>query len=91
MKAAETRAMENGLDEAIHFARMIWEIYEGKVNLKAPGQIEVEAVTDNKSLWKNEKCNPNIKNRRIQKQKQENKQENKKKKRKFIFISWEKI
>jgi hypothetical protein len=53
VKAAETRAMENGLDEAIHFARMISEIYEGKVNLKTPKQIKVEAVMDNKSLWEN--------------------------------------
>ena len=45
--------MENGLDEAIHFARMISEIYEGKVDLKSPAQIEVEAATDNKSLWEN--------------------------------------
>ena len=53
VKAAETRSLENGLDEAVHFARMIKEIYEGKVNLKSPGQIEVEAMTDNKGLWEN--------------------------------------
>ena len=52
-KAAETQFLENGLDEAGHFARMIKEIYEGKVNLKSPGQIEVEAMTDNKGLWEN--------------------------------------
>ena len=51
VKAAETRAMENGLDEAVHYARMIKEIYDGKVDLKNPEQIVVEAVTDNKSLW----------------------------------------
>ena len=33
VKGAETRALENGLDEAIHFARMVKEIYEGEVNL----------------------------------------------------------
>ena len=27
------------------------EIYSGKVNLKDPKQIPVEAVTDSKSLW----------------------------------------
>ena len=43
--------MENGLDEAVYYARMIKEIYDGKVNLKNPEQIVVEAVTDNKSLW----------------------------------------
>lgn len=53
VKGAETRAMENGLDEAIHFARMVKEIYDGEVNLKHPKQIKVEAVTDNKSLWEN--------------------------------------
>ena len=53
VKAAETRALENGLDEAIHFARMVTEIYDGAVNLKAPKQIEVAALTDNKGLWDN--------------------------------------
>ena len=53
MKGAETRALENGLDEAIHFARMVKEIYEGEVNLKYPKQIEVNALTDNKGLWEN--------------------------------------
>ena len=50
VKGAETRALENGLDESIHFARMIQEIYSGKINLKAPQQIPVRAATDNKSL-----------------------------------------
>ena len=45
--------MENGLDEAIHFARMTEEIYEGVVNLKEPKQINVEARTDNQGLWDN--------------------------------------
>ena len=53
VKGAETRALENGLDEAIHFARMVTEIYEGGVNLKNPKQIEVIALTDNKGLWEN--------------------------------------
>ena len=53
VKAAETRALENGLDEAIHFARMISEIYLGHVSLKDPAQIDIEAITDNKSLWEN--------------------------------------
>ena len=53
MKGAETRALENGLDESIHFARMFTEIYEGAVNLRSPKQIPVRAATDNKSLWEN--------------------------------------
>ena len=32
---------------------MIKEIYDGRVNLKDPKQIKVEAVTDNKGLWEN--------------------------------------
>jgi hypothetical protein len=53
VKGAETRALENGLDEAVHYARMIKEIFEGEVNLKKPKQINVEALTDNKGLWEN--------------------------------------
>ena len=53
VEGAETRAMENGLDESIYFARMFAEIYAGKVNLKKPRQIPVKAVTDNKGLWEN--------------------------------------
>ena len=53
VKGAETRALESGLDEAVHFARMVYEIYDGKVNLKKSKQINVEAKTDNKSLWEN--------------------------------------
>ena len=53
VKGAETRSLEDGLDEAIHFARMTKEIYDGVVNLKEPKQIEVEALTDNQGLWEN--------------------------------------
>ena len=53
VKGAETRSLENGLDEAIHFSRMIREIYDGVVNLKQPKQIEVIALTDNKGLSEN--------------------------------------
>ena len=53
MKGAETRALESGLDEAVHFARIVREIYDGKVNLKQPKQIDVNALTDNKGLWEN--------------------------------------
>ena len=53
VKAAETRSLEDGVDEAVHFARMVAEIYDGKVDLKQPRQIPVEAKTDNKSLWEN--------------------------------------
>ena len=51
VKGAETRALESGLDEAVHFARIVREIYDGKVNLKQPKQIDVNALTDNKGLW----------------------------------------
>ena len=53
VKGAETRSLETGLDEAIHFARMVKEIYDGKVDLKNPKQVKVEALTDNKGLWEN--------------------------------------
>jgi len=53
VKGAETRSLEDGLDEAIHFARMTREIYDDVVNLKDPKQIEVEALTDNQGLWEN--------------------------------------
>ena len=53
VKGAETRALESGLDEAVNFARMVREIYDGEYNLKHPKQITVEAKTDNKSLWEN--------------------------------------
>ena len=45
--------MESGLDEAVHYARMVEEIYSGKVDLKHPKQIDVKALTDNKGLWEN--------------------------------------
>ena len=53
VKAAETRSLEDGLDEAVHYARMVTEIYSGKIDLKNPEQISVEAKTDNKGLWDN--------------------------------------
>ena len=53
VRGAETRALENGIDESIYFARMIHEIYSGKVDLKNPKQIQVKTATDNKSLWEN--------------------------------------
>ena len=53
VKGAETRSLETGLDEAIHFARMVKEIYDGKVDLKSPKQVQVDALTDNKGLWEN--------------------------------------
>ena len=51
VKSAETRSLDDGLDDAIHIARIIKEIYEGKINLKEPSQIPVIAKTDSKSLW----------------------------------------
>jgi hypothetical protein len=53
VKAAETRALENGLDEAVHFARIVNEIFTGAVDLKNPKQVDVTALTDNKGLWEN--------------------------------------
>ena len=53
VKGAETRALENGLDEAIHYARMVTEIFAGAVDLKNPKQVDVVALTDNKGLWEN--------------------------------------
>ena len=51
VEGAETRAMEDALDEAVHLARLIQEIYTGKIDLRNPGQLPVVAVTDCKSLW----------------------------------------
>ena len=53
VKAAETRALEEALDDAVNTARMIKEIYSGKINLKSPDQIPIKAFTDSKSLWEN--------------------------------------
>ena len=51
VKAAETRALEEAIDEAVNTARVVKEVYTGKINLKNPDQIPVEALTDSKSLW----------------------------------------
>ena len=51
VKAAETRALEDGLDEAINAGRIIKEIYNGKIDLKDPEQIPVDAFIDSKSLY----------------------------------------
>ena len=50
-KAAETRALEEAIDDAINIARTIKEIYTGQVYLKEPQQIPVNAFSDSKSLW----------------------------------------
>ena len=50
-KGAETRALEDALDDAVNTARIIKEIYNGKIDLKNPAQIPVIAYTDSKSLW----------------------------------------
>ena len=50
-KAAETRALEEAVDDAINTARVIKEIYSGQVDLRSPAQIPVQAFTDSKSLW----------------------------------------
>ena len=51
VKSAETRALEEAVDDAINTARLVKEIYTGKIDLKSPDQIPVEAFTDSKSLW----------------------------------------
>ena len=51
VKSAETRALEDGLDDAVHTARLVHETYKGAINLKEPEQIPVIAKTDSKSLW----------------------------------------
>ena len=51
VKSAETRALEEAIDDAVNVARLISEIYIGKVDLKSPQQIPVLAMTDSKSLW----------------------------------------
>ena len=51
VKSAETRALEEAIDDAVNIARLIAEVYNGKVNLKDPAQLPVEGFTDSKSLW----------------------------------------
>ena len=51
VKSAETRALEEALDDGVNIARLVAEIYNGKINLKEPAQLPVEAFTDSKSLW----------------------------------------
>ena len=53
VKGAETRALESGLDEAVHFARMLKEVLDGEADLKNPKQVDVVAATDNRGLWEN--------------------------------------
>ena len=51
VKSAETRALEEAIDDGVNVARLLVEVYTGQVNLKDPEQIPVEALTDSKSLW----------------------------------------
>ena len=53
VKTAETRVLDEGLDEAVHIARIIKEIYNGNINLRQPDQLPVIAKTDSKSVWEN--------------------------------------
>ena len=46
-KSAETRSLEKGLEDSIYLAKIVHEIYTGKVNY---GQIPVEANIDSKTL-----------------------------------------
>ena len=52
-KAAETLALEEAVDDAVNTARLLREIYEGKIDFKSPSQLPVTCATDNKSLWEN--------------------------------------
>ena len=52
-KAAETRALDDGIDDAINIARIIREIFTGSIDLKEPNQIPVYALIDSKSVWEN--------------------------------------
>ena len=51
VKSAETRALEEAVDDGVNIARLISEVYSGRVDLKKPDQIPVHAFTDSKSLW----------------------------------------
>ena len=51
VKSAETRALEEAIDDGVNIARLISEVYTGKVDLKEPNQIPVVAFTDSKGLW----------------------------------------
>ena len=51
VKSAETRALEDGLDDAVHTARLVQETYKAKIDLRRPEQLPVIALTDSKSLW----------------------------------------
>ena len=48
VKTAETRSLEKGLEDAIYLARMLKEIYTGKMGDQ---HIPVEAKTDSKTLY----------------------------------------
>ena len=63
VKAAETRALENALDDAVNTARVMKEIYSGKINLRSPEQIPVDAVTDSKSPWESIHTQGNVRRR----------------------------
>ena len=51
MKAAETKALEDALDDGINARRIVKEIYYGSIDLKDPEQLPVITYTDSKSLW----------------------------------------
>ena len=45
VKSAEIKALGDGIDEAIHKARILHEIYTGEIDLRNPKQIPVIAKT----------------------------------------------
>ena len=53
VKAAETRALDDGIDDAVNTARLFKEVYNGVIDLRNPDQLPVVVKIDNKSLWEN--------------------------------------
>ena len=52
-KAAETRTLDDGIDDAVNISRVIMEIFTGSIDLKRPSQLPVFGLCDSKSLWEN--------------------------------------
>ena len=50
VKAAETRALDDGLDDAIHIVRIVMEIYSGSIDLQVKKQLPVIAMIDANDL-----------------------------------------
>ena len=50
IKTAETRALDDAIDDGVHVARMIKEIYNGHIDLRNPAQLPVIGFTDLQKL-----------------------------------------